>query len=106
MGHLGRRTRRKVVRDGAKKNGMAAEGFRLMAEGRMVGWNELAKLVDGAVVQVLGNMHGGMGKKSRTRGESDDGSGVPSWAQEVPWSDYGSRAVRRKNSSRPSRRMN
>ena len=38
-------------------------------------------------MQVLGNMHGGRGKKSRTRGESDGGSGVPSWAQEVPWSD-------------------
>ena len=29
---------------------------RLMAEGRMVGWDELAKLVDGTVVQVLASM--------------------------------------------------
>ena len=38
-----------------------------------------------------------MGKKSRKRKgknlwESDDGSGLPSWAQEVPWSDEGSKS--------------
>ena len=36
-------------------------------------------------------MRGGMGKKSRKKKEKNpwesDGSGVPSWAQEVPWSD-------------------
>ena len=69
----------------SRENGMVAEGVRLMAEGRMVGWNELLKLEDGAVVQVLGSMCGGMEKKSRKRkGKnprvSDDGWGVPSWA--------------------------
>ena len=43
------------------------------------------------MVQVLGNICGGMGKKSRKKKEENpwesDGSGVPSWAQEVPWSD-------------------
>ena len=56
-------------RDVGKENGMAAEGVRLMAEGRMVGWNELAKLVDEAIAHVLGNMRGGMGKKSRKKKE-------------------------------------
>ena len=43
------------------------------------------------MVQVLGKMRGRMGKKSKKRKEKNpwesDGSGVPSWAQEVPWSD-------------------
>ena len=43
----------------------------------------------------MGNLWGGMGKKKdkKKKGknpwESEDGSGVPSWAQEVPWSDDG-----------------
>ena len=45
----------------------------------------------GTIVQVLGNMRGKMGKKSRKKKEKNpwesDGSGVPSWAQEVSWSD-------------------
>ena len=48
---------------------MVAEGVRLMAKGKMVGWSELAKLEDGAIVQVLGSTCGGMGKKSRQRKE-------------------------------------
>ena len=79
-----------------KENGMAVGEVRLMAEGRMIGWDDLANLADGTVVQVLGNICGGMGKKSRKKKEKNpwesDGSGVPSWAQEVPWSD-GSSAV-------------
>ena len=47
-----------------------------------------------------------MGKKSRRKKEKNpwesDGSGVPSWAQEVPWSD-GSSA---ENSLLLSRKMN
>ena len=70
---------------------MAAGEVRLMAEGRIVEWEDLANLVDGTIVQVLGKMRGGMGKKSRKKKEKNpwesDGSGVPSWAQEVPWSD-------------------
>ena len=38
-----------------------------MAEGRMIGWDDLANLADGTIVQVLGNMRGGMGKKSRKK---------------------------------------
>ena len=42
-------------------------------------------------MQVLGNICGGMGQKSKKKKEKNpresDGSGVPSWAQEVPWSD-------------------
>ena len=74
-----------------KENGVAAGEVRLMAEGRMVGWDDLANLADGTIVQVLGTIRGGMGKKSRKKKEKNpwesDGSGVPSWAQEVPWSD-------------------
>ena len=74
-----------------EESGMAAGEVRLMAEGRMVEWEDLANLVDGTIVQVLGNMRSGMEKKSWKRKEKNswesDGSGVPSWAQEVPWSD-------------------
>ena len=35
---------------------MAAGEVRLMAEGRMVEWEDLVNLADGATVQVLGNM--------------------------------------------------
>ena len=74
-----------------KENGIAAGEVRLKAEGRMVESEDLANLADGTNVQVLGNMRGGMGKKSRKKKEKNpwesDGSGVPSWAQDVPWSD-------------------
>ena len=74
-----------------KENRVAAGEVRLMAEGRMIGWDDLANLADGTIVQVLGNIRGGMGKKSRKKKEKNpwesDGSGVPSWAQEVLWSD-------------------
>ena len=43
-----------------KENGMAPGEVRLMAEGRMVDWEDLVNLADGAMVQVLGNMRGGM----------------------------------------------
>ena len=52
---------------------MAIEGVRLMAEWKMVGWNELAKLEDGTTVQVLGKIvaewrrRAGKGRR-RTRG--------------------------------------
>ena len=49
------------------------------------------KRTNGGRQEGFGNMRGGMGKKSRKRKEKNpwesDGSGVPSWAQEVPWSD-------------------
>ena len=78
----------------SKENGMAAEGFRLMAEGRMVGWNELAKLV-GAVVQVLGNMHRN-GEEEQDPWESDDDRAIlGTRGGQI----MGQRAVRRKNSS-------
>ena len=70
---------------------MAVGEVRLMAEGRMIGWDNLANLTDWTIVQVLGNICGGMGKKSRKKMKKNpwesDGSEVPSWAQEVPWSD-------------------
>ena len=62
----------------------------------MVRWNELADLKEGTIVQVMGNHRGGMEKKKDKKKkekypwESEDGSGVPSWAQEVLWSDDGS----------------
>ena len=55
----------------------------------MIGWDDLANLADGTIVQVLGNICGGMGKKSKKKKEKNpwesDVSGVP-LAQEVPWS--------------------
>ena len=41
-----------------RDNGMAAGEVRLMAEWKLVGWNELAELEDGTTVQVLGNVCG------------------------------------------------
>ena len=41
-----------------KENGMAAGEVRLMAEGRMVEWEDLTNFVDGTIVQVLVNMRG------------------------------------------------
>ena len=73
------------------ENGMAVGEVRLMAEGRVLGWDGLENLADGTIVQVSGNICGGMGQKPRKKKEKNpwesDGSGVPSWAQEVPWSD-------------------
>ena len=64
-----------------------------MAEGKMVGWNELAELDDGTAVQVLGNICGGMGKTNKQRKEKNPWeSDEASWAQEVPWSDDGSKS--------------
>ena len=54
-----------------KENGMAVGEVRLMAEGRMIGWDDLANLADGTNVQVLGNICGGMGKKSRKKKEKN-----------------------------------
>ena len=54
--------------------------------------SDLANLADGTIVQVLGEYAWRNGKTStgkrrrRTRGNRM-GRGVPSWAQEVPWSD-------------------
>ena len=54
---------------------MAAGEVRLMAEGRMVEWEDLVNLADGATVQVLGNMRGGMGRSPRKIGEEPVGIG-------------------------------
>ena len=42
-----------------------------MAEGRMVEWRDLVNLADGTMVQILGNMRGGMGKKSKKKKEKN-----------------------------------
>ena len=80
------------------ENGMAAEEVRLMAEGRMVGWDDLANLADGATVRVLGDMRGGMGKKSRNRTGREFHLGRKT--------SLGRTAVQLKNSLRLSRKMN
>ena len=86
-----RGTRERIEREMEERKWNAAGEVMLMAEGRMVEWEDLANLADGTIVQVLGNICGGMGKKSGKKKEKNpwesDGSGVPSWAQEVPWSD-------------------
>ena len=66
---------------------MRDDDLRLMAEGRMVSWEQLADLEDGATVQVLGNIRGGMGKKSKMKKVknpwgSEDGSGTRSGSAE------------------------
>ena len=41
-----------------EENGMRDNDLRLLAEGRMASWEQLADLEDGATVQVLGNIRG------------------------------------------------
>ena len=52
--------------------------IRLMAEGRIIGWNLLVDLGDGSMVQVLGNIRRGTKKKCKKKvsnsWESDEGS--------------------------------
>ena len=89
----------------SRENGMAVEGVRLMAEGNMVGWNELAEL-DDATMQVLGNMwRKGEEKwkkgRRRNRGSRINDWGVLSWAQEVPLVRWVEEAARQRSSSRP-----
>ena len=48
---------------------------RMAAEGRMLGWDGLANLADGTIVQVSGNICGGMGKKSRKK-EVEESLGI------------------------------
>ena len=54
-----------------KENGMAVGEVRLMAGGRMLGYDGLAKFADWSIVQVSGNLCGGMGKKSRKKKEKN-----------------------------------
>ena len=63
-----------------KMNGMGDCDIRLMAEGRIIGWNQLVDLGDGSMVQVLGNIgRGTKKKKSKKKATnpwvSDEGSG-------------------------------
>ena len=54
---------------------MAAGEVRLMAEGRMVEWEDLANLADGTVVQVLGNICGNGKEVQEKEGEKPVGIG-------------------------------
>ena len=54
-----------------KEDGMAVGEVRLMAGGRMLGWNGLANLADVTIVQVSRNICGGMAKKSRKKKEKN-----------------------------------
>ena len=60
------------------ENGMVVGEVRLMAEGRVLGWDGLANLADGTIVQVSGNICSGMGKPRKKKEKNpweSDGSG-------------------------------
>ena len=65
--------------------------IRLMAEGRIIGWNQLVDLEDGSMVQVLGNIWGGTKKKSKKKvtnpWEPDEGSGARSSSAEQQFTE-------------------
>ena len=70
-----------------EKNGMEGVGMHMVSEGRLVDWNGIKDLADGATVQVMVNIHGGMGKRGKKKKqgnpwESDGGSGEMSSAEE------------------------
>ena len=70
-----------------EKNGMEGVGMHMVSGGRVVDWNGIKDLADGAMVQVMVNIHGGMGKRGKKKKqgnpwESDGGSGEMSSAEE------------------------
>ena len=64
----------------------------------MVRWNELADLEDGTIVHVVGNLRGGMEKRSKKKKETnpwelDEGSGVKSSSAEEQFEELGKEKV-------------
>ena len=70
-----------------EKNGMGGVGMHMVSEGRVVSWNDIKGLENGAIVQVMENVQGGMGKRRKQKKdnnpwESDGGSEAKSSAEE------------------------
>ena len=70
-----------------EKNGMEGVDMHMVSGGRVLDWHGIKDLADGAMVQVMVNIHGGMGKqgKKKKQGipwESDGASGERSSAEE------------------------
>ena len=76
-----------IERRWRENNGMVEVDMHMVSEGRLVDWSGIKDLADGAMVQVMVNIHGWMGKrgKKKKRGnpwESDGASGERSSAEE------------------------
>ena len=76
-----------IERRWRENNGMEGVGMHMASEGRLVDWSGIKDLADGAMVQVMVNIHGGMGKRGKKKKqgnpwESDGGSGEMSSAEE------------------------
>ena len=69
-------------------NGMGELGMHMVSGGRVMSWNDIKNLEDGAIVQVMENVQGGLGKrrkkkkKERNPWQSDGGSETKSSAEE------------------------
>ena len=81
------RERRRDRKRWRENNGMEGVGMHMVSEGRLVDWSGIKDLADGAMVQVMVNIHGGVGKRGKKKKqgnpwESDGGSGEMSSAEE------------------------
>ena len=52
-----------------KTNGMNYQGMHMVSGGRVVNWSDMRESEDGATVQVMGNVQGGMGKRGKRKKE-------------------------------------
>ena len=73
-----------------RKNRMEGVRMHMVSEGRVVDWNDIKGLENGAMVQVMVNIQGGMGKRGKKKkdnnpGESDGGSGARSSIRRRSW---------------------
>ena len=76
-----------IERRWRENNGMEGVDMHMVSEGRLVDWSGIKDLADGAMVQVMVNIHGGMGKRGKKKKqgnpwESDGASGERSSAEE------------------------
>ena len=76
-----------IERRWRENNGMVGVDMHMVSEGRLVDWSTIKDLADGAMVQVMVNIHGGMGKRGKKKKrvnpwESDGASGERSSAEE------------------------
>ena len=67
-----------------EKNGMEGVDMHMVSGGRVLDWHGIKDLADGAMVQVMVNIHGGMGKRGKKKKqgnpwESDGASGERSF---------------------------
>ena len=77
-----------IERRWREKNRMEGVEMHMVSRGRLLDWNGIKDLAKGAMVQVMVNVQGGMGKRGKKKKregnpwESDGGSGVRSSAEE------------------------